>query len=1219
MYLETITMKKIISFSSLFFLLILLPYNIKSQDIQAIIDAQEIDTMLYSGPKDNRINWVIQNRGNSFTDKEAFTAAYRDDLLRAFDNNGQLAQAPYAQYRNFFNLYSSWWPEALDDNSGWSWDIIKQTRDAFFLPWTNDRTGWITWFSSTAGGGGGGAGLDRDRRVGDGKMFGMGYETFLHEFGHTMPGLLDEYSSDASWSGGQCWETGNTSGQLTRDEIPWRNWIDEDTPIPTPYTAEYLDKFGAFEGAMTNYFNCHRPTARSCFMGAGGFGEDYGLELCSVCKQRVICYIYQYVDVIENAFPTEPGINIEGEETITFSVAVVKPEPNTQSTAWVLNGKTIVENTETITLTFESCEAYELKYTVLDENPLVKYDPKFEEIYPRPYQEHTWLINNAEATGTQLVSSETVTSSDCTVENTGTVLFDVSGGEGPYTIHMDGNVLTNPVGGLSAGMYAFDIVDANGCAISKSITIESEALLNPTICSSIDANGWNLKVENKNYEASQLNYQWSEKSITQTIGITQSGLYQVTVTNAEGCSAIDVIEVLFDSEGLQASETVIPSGLNATTGRIYLDISGGRAPYDITWEDQKSIELTDTNTDNIISSGVTWGHFPEFAFDNNIFEKWLHAVSEDAYIGYVFNGPTVVSRYKVTSADDVPERDPRNWQLQGSENGVDWITLDVENEHIFDDRFQEKTFLIDSPAAYTHYRFFVKNNYGDIATQIGELEFIGVDTDGVYEGNNKEDGAIARTSLESGAYKYTVKDQNGSAVSNVINLGIVESFIYPNLNVITNESCDVRVENPSSLHDYYWFGDKGLSEFLNVGDSFRPSSSGNYFVAAIDKINNVMSDNIKGFAVNIATTPEIDTIANDGFSIVAPQNDMEYYWYEDESCGTPLHIGNSFFPSEVGTYYATAQNVSMSAVPIDPLTVDGMLIRMDASDIDGDGVTDQAIPNGEGYDWLFTPNNGMTDDGWFAYRSAYQNGLGIADFGTIWFQGIDSPIDGYQTIIMAYEENPISFPERAPFSSLANDIPKHENGTQIYSNNAPDRTLSGRTYVNGQEIDPLTTSNEMEFMILATAMTEPAPNAVLYTDTQWEGKIGELLLYDRALTDSEIKGISSYLSIKWLSIGDLDSERVPFSYSETVSTQGIEEVTRPFLYPNPTDDFIQLSNLKSGSRVDIYTQDGRVIYSEITTSTDAQITVSNLVSGLYFVRIYDEASNRMYVEKFVRK
>ena len=75
-----------------------------SQDIGAILAVQEIDTMLYSGDKDNRINWVIQNRGDSFIDKDDFTTLFENDLLKAFEQGHELAQVPYAQYRDFFNL-----------------------------------------------------------------------------------------------------------------------------------------------------------------------------------------------------------------------------------------------------------------------------------------------------------------------------------------------------------------------------------------------------------------------------------------------------------------------------------------------------------------------------------------------------------------------------------------------------------------------------------------------------------------------------------------------------------------------------------------------------------------------------------------------------------------------------------------------------------------------------------------------------------------------------------------------------------------------------------------------------------------------------------------------------------------------------------------------------------------------------------------------------------
>ena len=262
--------------------------------MEQLLASQIIIQYIDSGDKNNRINWAIQNRGmnnpnDEFQNPEEFFAMFEDSILVTFDPDHPLTQEPYANYRNFFNLYGWYWPDAPSVDNGWNWATFKGMRDAYFLPWADEEHGWATLFSTTKTGGGGGAGVQPETRTGDGRMFGMGWETLLHEFGHTMPQVPDEYTASGIWSGGNCWEGANTTGETFRDNIPWRNWIDEDTPLPTPYTEEYLDKIGAFEGALTNYFGCHRPTARGCYMGAGGFGPGYGLELCAPCRQRVVC------------------------------------------------------------------------------------------------------------------------------------------------------------------------------------------------------------------------------------------------------------------------------------------------------------------------------------------------------------------------------------------------------------------------------------------------------------------------------------------------------------------------------------------------------------------------------------------------------------------------------------------------------------------------------------------------------------------------------------------------------------------------------------------------------------------------------------------------------------------------------------------------------------------------------------------------------------------
>ena len=1186
-----------------------------SQDINAILAVQEVDTMLYSGPKDNRINWVVQNRGDQFADRAEFTSLYRNELLLAFEHGHPLEQEPYAQYRNFFNLYTYWWPDAPDDNTGWTFGIIQALRDLIFLPWENDKTGWATFFSTSRHGGGGGAGLNREARVGDGKMFGMGWETFLHEFGHTMPGLLDEYSADGSWSNGQCWETPNTTGQLEIENIPWRRWIKAGTPIPTPYTEAYVDQFGAFEGAMTNYFGCHRPTARACFMGAGGFGEEYGQTLCSPCIQRVICFLYKYVQVIENPLPVATDIDVSGTETITFSVDVVKPEPNTQQYRWILNGKVIATQVESVDVTFDACDSYELVFEVHDTNALVRYDPKFEDIYPKPLQRRTWHINQSAVNSYSLASLPQTQNVDCHGKASGSVDFNITGGLPPYSIYLDGNPVANPTSNLVAGNYAFDIVDAKGCQVTNEIQIDADLKLEPQICTAFSNNTWTVSVEDKNYSAAELIYLWSTGATGPIVSVTNDGTYFVDIATATGCTIRKTISLMAADMALEVSETHFPTELDAPTGKIYLDIQKGRAPYAIDWSEKINHDLTDTISNQIISSGTTWGHEPQFAFDNKLSTKWLHAVSADAFIGYQFSTGVVVTYYTITSADDVPERDPRNWEFQGSLNGSDWVVLDQQTDHVFDSRFERRSFLFANTTPYMYYRLHVLQNYGDIATQIQELEIVGVRNEDAFAANSLFANKDYRNKLAAGLYRYVVKDANAVLYADSIYIDYAGSAPTDDLNVIKNGDCQVAIEVPNPDFDYYWFPDIEASRILHIGNGFPPPHSGNYFVGAVDRATGVLSSHLKGFAVSLAAMPTaVEVINQTELAIVNPDAALTYAWYDQDQCGTPVHVGTTFSPPTPGTYYVSSQFAAVPPDPIDPSSISGLIVRMDASDLDGDQFIDNPPPATSSlYGWTFSNGNGWADNNWFAFRSNYQNGLGIADFATIWLQRITAGETGYQTILLAYQENQLSFPETAPFEGLSKNIPKHTDASQLYAGTAPDRTINGNTYLNGVLVDPLTTANPMEFCILGTVMTAISSDELFYTDTKWEGKIGEIILYDRALSPAEMEGASAYLRKKWLSVADLESPRKELYWDGIVIS--VEEESQDMepliIYPNPATDHFKIDGLDGSYTVQLHDSAGRLLKRYAPKS--AVFDIHDLPAGLYFVKVSDKDSAKIWV------
>lgn len=114
------------------------------------------------------------------------------------------------------------------------------------------------------------------------------------------------------------------------------------------------------------------------------------------------------------------------------------------------------------------------------------------------------------------------------------------------------------------------------------------------------------------------------------------------------------------------------------------------------------------------------------AFDKSSFTKWL-VYSTTGELRYDFAGTAAykVTKYSVTSANDVQGRDPKNWQLQGSDNGTSWTTVDTQTNITFATRYQTKTYSISNNTAYQMYRLNVTANNGDAYLQLAELQLFG--------------------------------------------------------------------------------------------------------------------------------------------------------------------------------------------------------------------------------------------------------------------------------------------------------------------------------------------------------------------------------------------------------------------------------------------------------------------------------------------------------------
>lgn len=88
--------------------------------------------------------------------------------------------------------------------------------------------------------------------------------------------------------------------------------------------------------------------------------------------------------------------------------------------------------------------------------------------------------------------------------------------------------------------------------------------------------------------------------------------------------------------------------------------------------------------------------------------------------------PIAVASYRLTSANDRPERDPQVWTLYGSVDGTTWAKLDSRTLTApFESRFQTKEFTFTNSTVYRFYRFDFVPKAGVTHWQVSEIALAG--------------------------------------------------------------------------------------------------------------------------------------------------------------------------------------------------------------------------------------------------------------------------------------------------------------------------------------------------------------------------------------------------------------------------------------------------------------------------------------------------------------
>ncbi|WP_436832277.1 discoidin domain-containing protein [Parapedobacter sp. DT-150] len=111
--------------------------------------------------------------------------------------------------------------------------------------------------------------------------------------------------------------------------------------------------------------------------------------------------------------------------------------------------------------------------------------------------------------------------------------------------------------------------------------------------------------------------------------------------------------------------------------------------------------------------------------DNDTQTKFLqHGYVGDLWWQLDFYEPVILGAYTLTSANDVPDRDPKNWKLEGSLDGENWTLLDERSDQVFETRFLTKTYTFENSTAYRYYRLSVTSVVAGGLFQIAEYRML---------------------------------------------------------------------------------------------------------------------------------------------------------------------------------------------------------------------------------------------------------------------------------------------------------------------------------------------------------------------------------------------------------------------------------------------------------------------------------------------------------------
>jgi len=178
----------------------------------------------------------------------------------------------------------------------------------------------------------------------------------------------------------------------------------------------------------------------------------------------------------------------------------------------------------------------------------------------------------------------------CFGGNNGSATATAAGGTGLYTYKWSTvpQQTSATVTGLQAQIYTVTITDANGCTVTQTATPNAPEVISTTVTkTNADCSGSSdgTATVSASGGAGGFTYKWNTapQQTTATASNLVAGTYTVTVTDVNGCTSTNSINI-GQPTPLQLTATVTDAScFGSTNGQITLAQQGGTAPFGYAW------------------------------------------------------------------------------------------------------------------------------------------------------------------------------------------------------------------------------------------------------------------------------------------------------------------------------------------------------------------------------------------------------------------------------------------------------------------------------------------------------------------------------------------------------------------------------------------------------------------------------------------------------------